>query len=63
MPPSTITTRHPGRAEAAAQQRCGAAKADIIRDGSMPEAAADAAFKTTDAILANTRSSRAERRP
>lgn len=43
---------NPGWAEVNAQQVWGAAEADIIRNGTAPEAAADAAFKKIEAILA-----------
>jgi multiple sugar transport system substrate-binding protein len=42
---------NPGWAEVHAQQVWGSAEADIIRNGTAPEAAADAAFKKIEAIL------------
>jgi multiple sugar transport system substrate-binding protein len=43
---------NPGWAEVNAQQIWGAAEADIIRNGLTPQAAADAAFKKIEAIVA-----------
>ena len=43
---------NPAWAEVNAQQVWGSAEADIIRNGTTPEAAAEAAFKKIEAILA-----------
>jgi hypothetical protein len=42
---------NPGWAEVNAQQVWGAAEADIIRNGTDPKAAAEAAFKKIEAIV------------
>jgi len=49
--PSTVVF-NPGYAEAATQQIWGTAKADVIRDGMTPQAAAEKALEWIGTILA-----------